>query len=335
MSNELSQSITSQSFKLSAQYLYARSSQTAVSYQSVHRPEHGHDRRRVGDDDQVNLSPAARHTRRLEHRSGHGDDNPFSALDKLTNQLLRTMMRAFTGREFNLLDPSRSGAPTAASPPQPPLDSATLSAAETGTPPAADSIPPGTTLVDGTPAPVISPNPLAPLYRSAFAEFYQVQSFSFSASGTVNTEDAQQVGISVHFSYSQQLYAAVGGSVTTADGNTAGASSPLNANFEGYAAQLSQTSFSFELDLNGQPAQNSAPAPAVAGTVATPPGPATTASGEVKNELLQKLDKLFERLQIWLRHSNGERQLIALGLNSTSALYMGHLTKPAETGSTA
>lgn len=327
---------------VTAQFYYSGASQPAATQQAApraeHREHHGH--HRVNRDDQVSLSSQVRDLQRVKH-DHHGDDDPMKALEKLTGKLVESMMKAFTGRDFKMIRPDQVGGQQ-----QVPVTT-------TGTPatvPSGNTQQPTTTPApSGGSDPTTTPvgTPAANPYGNALATYYQVQSFSmsFSASGTVNTEDGQQLGISVQFSFSQQTYAALAmaGGTPAADSGT---DTPVNANFQGIAAQLTQTSFNFELDFGGQPTPAS-PAPAE-DDVATGTETATTAPGttpvaanpvgadEAENPFLEELDKLFEKLRVWMHQADGTRQLIAYGLNSSTAVFLGtsNATEPAGSATT-
>ncbi|NJD08132.1 MAG: hypothetical protein FIA97_16790 [Methylococcaceae bacterium] len=334
---------------VAAQFYYGNFGQaTNTQPQAAQRAEPGdHHHHRVNRDDQVSLSPDARQLQRVEHEHQR-DDDPMRALDRLTHQLLKSMMQAFTGREFNLVRPEQPGnQPVVTTIPQ------ADKSGQSGAPPnPADATVPTTT------------TPAANPFSNAVAAYYQVQSFSlsFSASGTVNTEDGQQMGISVQFSFSQQSYAALaaaGGSTPAANNNTG---QPINADFQGLAARLTQTSFNFELDFGGEPTSTQVPAngnavnpqetatasphrpdngtgttPATttkpAGTPAANPSP--VGGDEAANPLMDALDQLFEKLRIWLHQADGTRQLVAYGINSTTAVYLGTAANTPATPATA
>jgi hypothetical protein len=310
---------------VAAQFYYGSTGQTANTQPAAPRAEHGDHHRRVNRDDQVSLSSDARELQRVKH-DHHREDDPMRALDKLTGKLLKSMMKAFTGREFNLVRPDQVAGLQA------PSSAATLPSA-------------AATVTNGDPAVLAnSANPPAGPYGNAVAAYYQVQSFSmsFSASGTVDTEDGQQMGVSLQFSFSQQFYAAVAVAGGTPPAEDGGAGTPINASFQGVAAQLTQTSFNFELDFGGQPAT---PVPVEGnvpnGTETASAAPGTTPAAanpvggdEAENPFLEELDKLFEKLRVWMHQADGTRQLIAYGLNNTTAVYLGITGGAAADGGT-
>jgi hypothetical protein len=70
---------------------------------------------------------------------------------------------------------------------------------------------------------------------------------------------------------------------------------------------------------------------AAVGSLPAAPNPVTT-SREADNPFLEELDKLFEKLRVWMRQDDGSRQLIAYGVNSTTAVYLGSATAAADGG---
>lgn len=336
----MSLSVNFSQTSVSTQYLFASSGQVANNPVPT-EPKAEHHRQRVRSDDQVTLSSEAAQTSqssRVRHHREHDDDNPMSELDKLVSKLVRTMLKSMLGQGFQLLEPGKTGTQPAAVE-VPATQQADVSTPATGSsePGAVATTTADTGATNNTPAPTTN-LPAGP-FSNAVATYYEVQSFSFDFSGAVNTEDGQQVGLSVHFSFSQQFFAAVGGMAGSGVNNgpaaadqaqQPGSAPPVTGQFQGLAAQLTQTEFSFEVDLNGQPADDtSAAAPASSQAVALAPvGQTDDQRQEGLSSLLEQLDKLFERMQVWLKHPEGGRQLVAVGMNRNTAMYVGNLTQP-------
>lgn len=335
---------------VSAQFQYSNAGQTSNNA-TVDAPKEHHRRHRVNSDDQVTLSQEARKAHKVRHEHEDHDRDPMSALDKLVSQFVRTMLKTMVGQDFNLKEPGQGNAQGQPQGQLPAPASATPAVAAPQTPaavtPPADATG-ATPAVPATTAPEPGKPPVTGPYANAVAAYYQVQSFSFDFSSTVKTEDGQQMGVSVHFSFSQSFYAAVGTAANpaanapkpadNAEAVKPPAEKPVAQPFQGVAAQLTQTSFQFEVDFNGAPAEET---PAATTTPSTPtstdqpapaanvPAPVTAAVAkpEDDNPLLEQLDKLFERLQVWLKDAEGGRQLVAVGINRTTAMYVGNLVE--------
>lgn len=128
---------------------------------------------------------------------------------------------------------------------------------------------------------------------------------------------------------------------------------PLVLNFNGNAAGLSETKFSFDLDSDGRAEQVALLNPG-SGFLALDKNSdgvinngaelfgAQSGNGfadlaahdQDGNRWIDENDAIYARLRIWSRDSSGNDQLVALGQKGVGALYLGSVTTPFDlTGS--
>ncbi|WP_426993372.1 hypothetical protein [Methylomonas sp. CM2] len=118
-------------------------------------------------------------------------------------------------------------------------------------------------------------------------------------------------------------------------------------NFDGTAAELSNTSFQFDIDADGTPDQI-AGLKSGSGLLALDKNNdgsvndgselfgALTGNGFAElanydqdgNQFIDAADAIYQKLRIWQRNADGSQQLLALGAKNVGAIYLGHLTTP-------
>ena len=174
---------------------------------------------------------------------------------------------------------------------------------------------------------------------------YEAETTTFNAKGVVRTQDGQEVEIDIDLTMSRQF-----ASEKSLDIRLGGAlQDPLVVNFEGTAAELTQTKYNFDLDSNGQEEQIHFIGPN-SGFLAVDAndngiiddgselfGP-TTGDGfaelavhdQDQNLWIDENDSIYSHLRIWSKDLQGNDQLIALGQRGVGAIYLGHATTPFE-----
>lgn len=175
--------------------------------------------------------------------------------------------------------------------------------------------------------------------------YFESQTITFNAQGSINTKDGQSIDFSVSLSMSRILYKETNLSLR---GSDAADGSPLTVNFEGNATELTTTHFEFAFDSNGSQGQvdilksnnnTQAPVSKPADTFDDESEPAgqsadsieKSASKDSKDSQLISMAKfVYQQLRVWQRHADGSQQLLALGEKSLGALYLGHLTAPLQ-----
>ncbi|OQX12784.1 MAG: hypothetical protein BWK76_17135 [Desulfobulbaceae bacterium A2] len=172
---------------------------------------------------------------------------------------------------------------------------------------------------------------------------YESESTTFSAEGVVRTEDGREIAFTVDLAMSREFMSQQHISLRAGDA----LKDPLVINYNGTAAQLTQTKFVFDLDMDGT-AEQIAFVGAGSGFLALDRnndgqvndgselfGPAT-GSGFTElaaydgdgNNWIDENDAVYEQLRIWSKNEAGEDSLLGLGQAGVGAIYLGHLNTP-------
>lgn len=174
--------------------------------------------------------------------------------------------------------------------------------------------------------------------------YYESESTTFSAEGTITTKDGKAIDFSVSLTMSRSFYTESSESIRIGD---AVKTDPLVINFDGNAAELSDSFFQFDIDADGGLDQI-ATLKSNSGMLALDRnqdgivndgselfGPKTgngflelAAYDDDGNQFIDEADAIYNQLRIWQRHADGSEQLIALGDKNIGAIYLGHVTTP-------
>ena len=175
-----------------------------------------------------------------------------------------------------------------------------------------------------------------------FYELYtETEKTTFSAEGIIKTADGKEINFSVdlmmrrRFIQEQNIHIRAGDAVTT---------DPLVINFEGTAAQLTQTKFSFDLNCDGTKDSVSFAGPQSGflaldlnddgiinnGTELFGP---QTGNGFTElagydhdnNGWIDENDSIYQNLRIWTKDVDGNNHLFALGEKGIGAIYLGNV----------
>ena len=267
-------------------------------------------------------------------------DTSADPAERLKMQLIRAAVSAFSGREFNLLDPasldigamSQPGA--VSGPPGTEADSSGMTTTASGTTPHTSS----QEADSGSDS-----SATATLVYSYQERHVERETTSFSAAGVVHTADGQQIDISVELTMGRQFISEDAGEIRVG----AELQDPLVINFEGTAAELTQQTYAFDLDNDGESDQIHFTG-ANSGFLALDAndngqidngselfGPATgNGFGELAlydedgNDFIDAGDSVYEGLRIWQKDAAGNDRLIALGKAGVGAIYLGSTTTP-------
>lgn len=176
-----------------------------------------------------------------------------------------------------------------------------------------------------------------------YESHYESESTSFSAEGVIRTQDGREISFQVDLNMSREFFSEQSLSIRAGDA----LKDPLVLNFNGTAAELTDTKFSFDLDLDGREDQISFVKPN-SGFLALDRngdnvindgselfGP-TTGSGfkelaaydQDNNNWIDENDAIYSKLRIWSKDTEGNDQLVALGQKGVGAIYLGHITTP-------
>lgn len=179
------------------------------------------------------------------------------------------------------------------------------------------------------------------LVRIERSESYrESEQLSFNAAGVVKTTDGKRIDFSVELNMSREFASQHFTSITGIGELT----DPLALNFDGQAAELYETKFSFDLDSDGDPDQISF-LKSGSGFLALDRnqdgminngrelfGPGTgngfselSAYDQDHNGWIDENDAIYEQLRIWTKDPDGKDRLFALGEKGVGAVYLGNL----------
>lgn len=230
----------------------------------------------------------------------------------LTLEIIRRMFKAITGEELVLFSPNE-------------LKDETESIA----------------IQAPSPAPSQGQDETTWVYEQT-STYAEAEISRFNAEGKIVTRDGQEIAFSVSLNMSREFY-----STSHISASNAPKTDPLVINFDGQAAELSETKFRFDIDVNGTLDQI-AMLTSNSGLLALDKNGdgrindgselfgAQTGNGfnelaaydEDGNQFIDAGDAIYERLRIWQQHEDGSQQLVALGDKNIGALFLGHLTTP-------
>lgn len=184
--------------------------------------------------------------------------------------------------------------------------------------------------------------------RSSY--YYESESVSFSAQGSIQTKDGKSIDFSVTLNMSREFYQE--SHVSIQAGAVAKKIDPLVINFNGNAAELSSTKFEFDLDNDGnieQIARLSASSGFLAldknhdGKVNNGSELFGPQSGngfkdlaqydEDNNGFIDEADSIYSKLRIWQHLDDGSEKLLSLGDKNIGAIYLGHVSTPFQLNS--
>ncbi|MCC5810009.1 MAG: hypothetical protein JJU06_06515, partial [Ectothiorhodospiraceae bacterium] len=165
----------------------------------------------------------------------------------------------------------------------------------------------------------------------------------FQATGIVRTTDGQEIRIGIELGMSRTFMEETRISIRAGERLR----DPLVINFDGNAAQLTETRFSFDLDADGREQQIAFLRPG-SGFLAVDRsgsggiddgselfGPLTgdgfaelRAYDEDGNNWIDAGDSIYDKLRIWTRDDQGNDRLLALGEVGIGAIYLGNAATP-------
>lgn len=310
--------IKSSAIQLNSQYQFSKRTQESESLRVWNTQEQAELGKQRQTADTFILSSSAQ-TIKTEKQSLDVSET-LDATENIKFLIIKQMVKAITGHDFKLFSPAELTADN---------DAGSIDIATTSPPPPANQ-PPATGFG------------LVYEHRSAYQES---ESVGFSATGSIQTQDGKSIEFSVKLNMSREFR------METMTSITAGAPEkkidPLVINFDGNAAELSQTRFEFDIDANGTPEQIATLRPG-SGYLALDKnqdgvinngselfGPNSGNGFEElarydsdSNGFIDQADPIYNSLRIWQRHEDGSQQLIALGDKNIGAIYLGHATTP-------
>jgi hypothetical protein len=176
-----------------------------------------------------------------------------------------------------------------------------------------------------------------------YEHHYESESTQFSATGVIRTADGQEIDFTVDLKMSRSFASQESISIRAGDA----LKDPLVINFAGNAAELTESHFAFDLDLDGREDQIAFVRPG-SGFLALDKnndgyindgselfGPATgdgfaelSRYDEDENNWIDENDSIYARLRIWTKDPDGEDRLFALGQKGIGAIYLGFIDSP-------
>lgn len=286
---------------------------SAEKRDSQRKSEHADRGRHHGQTDRIDFSQHA-----LQSRSKRAIATPVDEKDQnsadLNIKILREMIQRLTGKIIDVKLPQ---------------DLASQNATVEQT-------------ADFSDQPVPSQNGLG-LEYDYYESHYEYESTSFAAQGVVTTKDGMRVDFNVQLNMTREFMQEQRVSIRAGDA----LKDPLAVNYSGNAAELTQTSFSFDIDTDGRDNQVAFTSPG-SGFLALDKnedgiinngselfGP-TSGDGfaelasydEDGNDWIDENDSIFEHLRIWTKNNDGENQLFSLGEKGIGAIYLNHIQTP-------
>ena len=172
---------------------------------------------------------------------------------------------------------------------------------------------------------------------------YERETTIFHAEGVVRTADGEEIDVDVsltmerRFASEESLEVRIGGALQD----------PLVVNFEGPAADLTERTYHFDLDTDGQAEQIHFVGPSSGFLALDRDGSGTIDDGselfgartgngfaelaaydEDGNRFIDEADSVYEGLRIWQKDGAGNDRLLALGQSGVGAIYLGYHDTP-------
>ncbi len=165
-------------------------------------------------------------------------------------------------------------------------------------------------------------------------EYRKTETVSFSATGNFLTADGKEVGFSLEMNFSRQILAEKALSVNFAEAM----SQPLNIQYNGFASQITQTSFSFTLDCckpgeeitledspqveTSKPAKVAAESEAEKNTEVTADKETDTTPVDVEEEASSNYaNSFFDRLRVWAKDGDGNHRPVMFGVKGVGVMF--------------
>lgn len=236
-------------------------------------------------------------------------------MSDLNMRILKALFERLTGRHFRTIDAVAAQQAQAAE--------------ETTTPPAEQ--------------PAGNQNDWGLLYEHREV-YHESETTQFAAQGVVTTADGQQIEIGIEMNMSRSFTSVV---EETLQAGEVRLKDPLVLNFDGSAAQLTQKTFSFDIDADGSDDQVAfvGPRSGLLALDANSDGAindgkelfgALSGDGFAdlavydgdQNGWIDENDTIFSQLRIWMKTASGEDQLFALAEKGVGAIYLGRVDTP-------
>lgn len=170
-----------------------------------------------------------------------------------------------------------------------------------------------------------------------YESHFESESTHFSSHGKILTEDGKEIEFAVNLQMSRQFFSEESLTVRAGDA----LKDPLVVNFSGKAAELTQDTFSFDIDNDGHKNQISFLQPGSGFLALDKNGDNTINNGSELfgtesgngfqdlaeydtdgNNWIDENDAIFDKLRIWTKDAHGNDVLFALGEKGIGAIYL-------------
>jgi hypothetical protein len=235
----------------------------------------------------------------------------------LNMRILKALFERITGRKFHFTTPQPTVAPATAATPSPAATTANTSA-----------------------GPSQQGSGLIYDYYESHQEY---ESTSFRAEGKITTTDGKVIDFSAQLDMSRSFITEQ--SINIKEGDAL--KDPLVINFDGKAAELTQTKFNFDIDSDGRADQISFVGSGSGFLALDKNGDGSINNGselfgtqsgngfsdlatydQDGNNWIDENDSIYNNLRIWSKDAEGKDSLVALGQKGIGAIYLGNISTP-------
>ena len=177
--------------------------------------------------------------------------------------------------------------------------------------------------------------------RESYAES---ETLSFTVRGLVNTADGKEIAVKIDFNLSREFVSETNLTIRAGD---ARAVDPLVINYDGPAADLTGSSFTFDIDVDGNFEEIPGLSPGSGFLALDKDGDGQVRDGSElfgptsgdgfkelrsldadSNNWLDEADPGFHRLRIWVRDGQGRNSLFTLAQKEIGAIFLGSVNAP-------
>lgn len=173
---------------------------------------------------------------------------------------------------------------------------------------------------------------------------HEAEQTAFSAQGVIKTSDGKEIQFNLTLEMKREFFQETNVSVRAGDGVR---KDPLVINFNGTAAQLTDSKFSFDLNADGETEQMSFVGAGSGFLVLDKNGNGAIDNGSELfgtqsgngfadlsaydtdgNHWIDENDAVYSRLQVWSKDASGNDTLSTLAQRNVGALYLGNVATP-------
>ncbi len=256
----------------------------------------------------VALSKQARHAGKVKEVEGN-TDREHELLFDLNIRILKAMVERFTGKKIDL-SPIKDLRPKEGTDVEVPSEEGS---------------------VDNENA------PQGGLIYEYHESYYEQEATSFSSTGVIVTEDGKEIEFLANLQMSREFFSEESVSIRAGDA----LKDPLVINFSGAAAELTQDTFSFDIDNDGHANQISFLKPGSGFLALDKNGDGSINNGselfgtesgngfqdlaeydQDGNNWIDENDAIYDKLRIWAKDGEGNDILLGLGEKGIGAIYL-------------